>query len=508
MKNIRLYLLLSIVSIGASIWAQNAPAPLVRHCGYNINTGNLEIRWEPSTEVNVAYYEVRYYYPKSGNISEGWNKINGNINVGTDLFLAFDPASLVEVDYLSEPVIIGVQAYDSDGKSLNLLQETVFDSTIFLEANYDSCQATLDLSWNRYTFKQWPQPGTSEYQIFISNDGGTNYNLLASAPYTDTSFQVNNLTENNDYLIYIAALSTNTPGDVANSNTVEINSDMAILPRYITANYATNSNDNIELSFSVDPASETSIYNLLRSTAPYGIYDSIIQFIDTQKEINYTDPVNYTNGPYYYKLEVINYCGVSILESENSASSIVLEKEGDKLSPTLLWNPYINWPNGKSTYKLERRFGNSDFAEINRSNDTSYIDSELEELVENNYAAEVCYHLSAIEENGENVSLSNTICYALPPNIRFEYDAFMPGSGTENNTFGPVIDFLPDEYIFQVIERSGRKVYESKDPENTRWDGTINGKLAPEGVYMCIVQYRIGSEKKQTIHGAVVVVYE
>jgi hypothetical protein len=100
--------------------------------------------------------------------------------------------------------------------------------------------------------------------------------------------------------------------------------------------------------------------------------------------------------------------------------------------PELSWNSYQNWLGGVSHYSIERRFSNEVFTEITSLSDTIYTDSELETLVENNYPAKVCYRITGIESGGINTSTSNTICYELPVNIRFEYDAFTPGSGAGN----------------------------------------------------------------------------
>lgn len=506
MKSKLTYYLLSFIVIPFALNAQN-PAPLVRYCGFNVTTGEVEIRWEESTAANVAYYQVWFYYPPESGISSGWIQIDGNIAVGADRFLSFDPNSLNQVNPLNEPVIVGIQAHNASDISLNSLNENVFDSTIYLQANHDSCLALVDLQWTQYNFKQWPQPGTTEYHVYISNDNGANYTLESSLPVGSTSHQILNLDENQDYIIYISAISENTPGDIANSNLVYINTDMSIIPRYMYANYATYHNGMATISFSIDPLSETSTYNVLRSSAPAGPYDSIYQYKTLEKELQFEDFTDYQSGPYYYKLEVINNCNFNIRETENMASTILFSKNDNVLSPTFIWNNYLQWTDGVSYYSLERKFGNSDFEEIATISDSSFTDSELESLVENNYAIDVCYQLTAYENNGVNTSLANPVCYELPPNIRFEFDAFMPGSGTENDTFGPTIDFLPQEYKFKVIDRKGMVVYESSNPEDTRWDGYINNQLAPLGAYMCIVQYRVGNSRKQTIHGAVSVVY-
>lgn len=518
MNKIRTYIAFLLTTISACLLAQDDDFVLIRYSSFIVENGNIDVRWAPHSDPSTDYYQVFYHYPAVGANDDGWLEVVSGLRISAsaDLHLELDPSSLASVDFSSTAIIFAVVAYNAAGEQLTKYSEGddddgviihVYDSTIFLQASYDSCAAALKLDWNRYNYRQWPQPGTSAYEVYLSVDNGANYELNATLNNNTISHTIHNLPENSDYRIYVAALSANNPGDVVNSNTVEINTNMAILPRYLTADYATFSNENALIVCSVDPLSETNTYNLLRSAALYGAYDTIHTFTTTNKELSYTDTEDYLSGPFYYKLEVINYCGINIRESENTASTIVLNQSGEILAPALTWNSYEWWAEGISHYSIERKLGNIDFIEIATTQSTSYTDSELATLVENNYAAEVCYRITAYQNNGNFTSQSNTLCYDLPPNIRFEYDAFMPESGSGNNTFGPTIDFLPTTYKFVILDRSGRKVYETTNAEDTRWDGYINGNLAPEGAYMCIVQYQINGNKKQTIHGAVVVVH-
>ena len=504
MRQLTLYI--SIFFSTLVSFSQN-PAPVVRYCGFNVNTGDVEISWDSSTAAAASYYQVWYYYPPTDGLSGGWIQVSENIPVTANRFSSFDPNGLLRANPLEQPVVIGIQTFDAGDISLNSLNENDFDSTIYLTAQYDSCLAQLDLQWTNYSFKRMPEPGNSGYNVYISNDDGANYTVYATVPYGTNSFQINDLDENQNYLLYIAAVSRNYPDEEANSTLVHINTNMAVLPRFMHANYATYNSGNAEVSFSIDLSSETNKYNLLRSPSPNGQFDSIIRFNTNEKEILYTDIVPYANGPYYYRLEVINNCNVKIRESDNLASTLLLKRQGEKLTPNFSWNPYLNWTDGVSNYTLERKFSNTEFEVVSNTSDTAITDTELASLVENNYISEVCYQVKAYENSGVNQSLSNPVCYELPPNIRFEFDAFMPGSGTNNDTFGPTIDFLPTEYTFEILDRKGMVVYRTSDPENTRWDGYIDGKLAEQGAYLCVIQYRMGDNKRNTVHGAVSVVY-
>ncbi len=486
--------------------AQSFPAPKVRYTSFDVNTGLMNIAWDPSTSPAALAYQVWYYYPEKPPVNGGWLEVGSPVAATDPLSLTFDPATLLQASPLNQPVVIGVQAYNSLGNSLNILDEFTFDSTLFLTATHDSCQASINLTWNSFRFKQFAQPGTLEYRIYLSDDNGLNYQLIEIIPDSEQTYQIESITANQDYIVYVAAVSANNPGERANSNLISLNTPMSVIPAFVHANYATYKQGWVELSFSIDPLGELNTYNVLRSDTPNGTYAAMNTFETNEKELNYTDKVDYLTGPYYYKLEVVNYCEIAIRQSANLASSILLERSGSELEPVFKWNAYENFLTGTANYQLERKFGNESWNQLHSSLNTEFTDTDLASQVESNQAARVCYQLTAIENSGLNSSLSNPVCYDLPANIRFEFDAFIPGSA-ENNSFGPTIDFIPDEYEFTIINRNGVVVFETKDPAQTRWDGMIDGKPAPTGTYQCIVQYRIGDGSRRTLRGAVAVVY-
>lgn len=489
-----------------SIHAQSFPAPKVRYTSFDINTGLMTIAWEPSASPDAVEYQVWYYYPDKPPVNGGWLEVGSTIPASGPLSLTFNPALLIQANPQVQPVVIGVQAYDLGGLSLNILDEFTFDSTLFLTAEHDSCQASINLTWNPFHFKQLTQPGTLEFHIYISEDNGISYQLVESISATEHNYQIESIAANQDYIVYVAAISANYSGEVANSNPVNLNTPMSVVPEYMYANYATYKQGWVDLSFTIDPLGELNTYNLLRSNAPNGTYNAIYTFETSEKELSYTDKVDFMAGPYYYQLEAENYCDTGIRQSDNLASTILLKRAGSELEPVFTWNEYVNFTLGTSHYQIERKFGDEPWNQLYNSLNTEFTDTDLASQVENNQASRVCYQLTAIENSGSNSSLSNPVCYDLPVNIRFEYDAFIPGSA-ENSSFGPTIDFIPDEYEFKIIDRSGRLVFESKDPSQSRWDGLIEGKLAPTGTYQCIVQYRIGDGSRRTLRGAVAVVY-
>ncbi|MBI1315580.1 T9SS type B sorting domain-containing protein [bacterium] len=61
-------------------------------------------------------------------------------------------------------------------------------------------------------------------------------------------------------------------------------------------------------------------------------------------------------------------------------------------------------------------------------------------------------------------------------------DAFTPNDDDLNESYGPVLDCRETFYRFEVYDRWGKLLYASLDPDY-RWDGTVDGKPCPSGVY-------------------------
>jgi gliding motility-associated-like protein len=66
--------------------------------------------------------------------------------------------------------------------------------------------------------------------------------------------------------------------------------------------------------------------------------------------------------------------------------------------------------------------------------------------------------------------------------------AFTPNADGLNDYFGP-IGKVPNEYSIQIYDRNGSLFFKSTSTYHL-WDGKVNGKLQPNGVYVYLIQYR------------------
>lgn len=472
----------------------------------SLDSTNVEIIWEKSAHPAVLAYEIKYAKFTGNNPMPSWVDID--IVDSSISSYSFEASILTDVNPYEAPVAFCVVAFVNESEK-SKFDGLDWDSTMFLQTTFDTCLAQVNLNWTPYDFNMWTYD-TKEYVIMISENDNP-FTVYDRVPESSTSFRINDLLANNIYRFYIGAVADTSRNDTSTSQIVEINTEMARLPDYIYADYATNAGDNAEVSFSIDPLSEIQTYELLRSNSIAGEYSVVTRLEVENNKIIHTDAIDYNVGPYFYKLDAINFCDEHIRSSENVASTIVLNLTGEPLIPELSWNAYQNWMNGVCYYQVDRRIGNEPYAMLTTTNSTEFTDNTLLQMVETGMPAQVCYRITAFENDnpyGENAeSFSNEFCAELPVNIRFEYDAFVPGQEAGNNTFGPKMDFLPDEIEFSIVDRGGQVVFNTTNPENLLWDGTYNGQFVTQGAYMYVVKYSVGRGKRKIIRGGLVVAY-
>lgn len=92
------------------------------------------------------------------------------------------------------------------------------------------------------------------------------------------------------------------------------------------------------------------------------------------------------------------------------------------------------------------------------------------------------YRVVAIKEDTNRIeSVSNAVELAKSTTIYFP-NAFTPDNDGANDTFGAV-GLNAEEYELKIFNRWGELLFESNNITN-KWDGTHNGKLVSDGVYV------------------------
>ena len=99
----------------------------------------------------------------------------------------------------------------------------------------------------------------------------------------------------------------------------------------------------------------------------------------------------------------------------------------------------------------------------------------------------------------------------LLTNIAFAPNLFTPNHDGKNESFKILNLGNPESFAIQIFDRNGLLMFESSDPEVAEyagWDGTVNGRAAPKGVYFWKVkgQYidgkpvKVNGKQEGTVH--------
>ncbi|MBN2347439.1 MAG: gliding motility-associated C-terminal domain-containing protein [Bacteroidales bacterium] len=499
MNSVLKYLLPSIFFINVllpALYSQvpgGPEPPDLKRVTVDPETGYAILHWTHSPSSNVAFYAIEIIIIQG---LEGPTGITIDQVPATDTFYVYEAAkSNFQSDGYS------VYSIGNDGKNGT---STQVDSTIYTTAIFDSCSASIQLKWNDYN--SW-RGEIARYRIYSQiNNSPPVIEAIVSEGTNVYSFQ--NFQVNSDYGFFIEA--EHNDGRKSRSNKAEVNTNMAKNPDYINADFATKSNDNtVNLSFTIDPGNELKDFVLLRSVNPNGPWDTISYIYLMGNNISYNDLVNFNKGPYYYRLGALNYCN-QVAASSNIAGTILLSGSSEGLSNELSWNPYVDWNGDLKEYQVYRRFGDNFFQQIHTTLATQYLDTEIENLQFTNLPDHVCYEIKALEAGNNpygitGSSTSNEICFTLKAQVQIP-NAFTPNGDGINDTFGPMFSYIPSNYIFQIFNRWGIKVFETRDPFE-KWDGLVSGKPGPESVYIYIIESQNAGKRNFRYNGHVTVVY-
>jgi gliding motility-associated-like protein len=151
---------------------------------------------------------------------------------------------------------------------------------------------------------------------------------------------------------------------------------------------------------------------------------------------------------------------------------------------------------------------NGEFTEIAHlsSMTTNYLD-DLTNVSPNSLSGKLLYRVEA-RRNGSTISAFSNIAEVKIHSVFDKIpNAFTPNNDGLNDTFKPLINFIPEKFLMIIYDRYGIPVFQTENPEEG-WDGKIRGKgMAIEGVYIYHVQYTSygGTSNKKT--GKVTVFY-
>ena len=454
-------------------------------------TGYTEFNWTISPSSDVAAYLIYVYHNENG-IPRGdildtiWNPAATNYNY----------TSAISKYYSVSYVIAALRLPNCTSPFSNVI------STIFAEASIDTCNKKILVTWNSYP--SVPKK-VSDYSILVSVNGGNLFEA-GKASSDKKSFTLNDFASD---AVYCFVVRANLEGGAfSTSNKACLSTKMQRPPDWINADFATVGKDNnIILSFSVDPLSEISTFRLERRTENENDFSTISQFNSDKRLIGLTDK---TADPFkrnFYRLLAINNCGNPVVSSNLSGNIVPeLEKNGNMIK--LAWNPYKLWLGEVSGYKVYVNTGNGFHEEsLIPPNDTNYImnfSSVMYDITGNN----ICFYVSASETDNPHSITGQTssiaLCTEIIENITVP-NTFTPNNDLINDLFRPVLSFTPVDYHLVITDRRNNILFESRD-HMAQWDGKNNGSSLPDGVYLWFLKLKTPSGKQITRSGTITII--
>jgi gliding motility-associated-like protein len=186
-----------------------------------------------------------------------------------------------------------------------------------------------------------------------------------------------------------------------------------------------------------------------------------------------------------------------VLSLERSANNIVLS-----------WNPYRSWLGTISSYKLFINSGNG-FKEndVISASDTFFVQG-YQQIMYEVTGNKVCFYIDATETGNPHgisgESISSEICTS-PTEIITVPNVFTPDNDLINDLFRPVLSFTPQEYHLIISDRQSSILFETRD-YLASWDGTLNVKPQPQGVFLWYLKLTTPSGKVISKTGTITII--
>jgi gliding motility-associated-like protein len=432
------------------------------------------ISWLPNAQLNVVEYTVE----------------QSNMGIWSPLFTA---VGYNNTDWTnpSSNAANEVETYRVKATNNCLITGSAFSShrTILASAEADGCDRFSNIQWTEYV--NWPE-GVREYEIYASLNG-TPEIWIGTVADTVFEFRHENVQEEATYCYRVVAVRDTPTRITSTSNDTCVFIYVPKRPDY-GYSYETTvipGNTGVDQFFFVDSTAGYLGFEIQRGTDPADMGDIwFVPFDATTRYYDYTDAgARPKFNSYYYSVIGIDSCDLNA-DTLNMTRTILLEAEANSdRTNALTWNPYESWSGSIVAYNIHRAY-NGVLAQIASVPPTqlTYTDS-IEEIIKGD--GNFCYYIEAIEGIGtavgnsdpvrfEQTSRSNDACALQQPNI-FVPNAFVPGG--VNNVFNPVTVYADmDNYLLQIYDRWGNRIFETTDPE-VGWDGKVGGKLAKTGAY-------------------------
>ncbi|MEX0967950.1 MAG: PKD domain-containing protein [Bacteroidia bacterium] len=398
-------------------------------------------------------------------------------------FVIFDTIQQETITQLTDTVPQpqdGSQCYDLQVQ-INCLTKSLLDQehcTIWLQTR-KGAEREIILDWTPY--QGWTQ--VLEYDIFRSD--GAEFAQIATVDPTQLSYTDTGLC-NLEYCYYVVA--RNPQGYESRSNRSCTIPDYLMHTTPLLLYRTTVHNDENTLT-QWERGEDANLQRyVIDRYAPQAGWEQ--EYATTTDTFFMDEQALVHEEPYLYKVFMEHVCHEKSPES-NPGTSIFLKLQVISDRFFLNWQAYRDFKHGVNRYLVQKQQDDGSFRLIASlpASDTSYSSTDVEM-----FATESCFRIIAIENVTDQPSISNIACNMLPSRLHIP-TAFSPNGDDKNETFRVAGIFLqeatgatdPDVFHFTIYNRWGEELWYTRNIREG-WDGTVDGILQPEGVYVFVVR--------------------
>jgi gliding motility-associated-like protein len=394
---------------------------------------------------------------------------------------------------------------------------------------YRPCDEEAGLAWNRPDLLE----GVTQYQVQTKTlQPGSNWEILDVIEDNGSggalAYVHNNVPLQTTLRYRIVALGGAEQQSA--SNEVEMTFDYQDAPETPVLEAALVRTDlapgvPVEVRVNVGQGYQGHEYELQRLNKDTDSWTGLERKGTANPEVIFTDyDVDTDEFSYRYRIAVYNECEQLVSQSQEAETMLLQGFRNDELGMqrhNLSWSHYDGFPFGVDRYEVL----------VKTTTDPSNYGQPLETMDANrsNFNRNVsdmagdpglfCYQIIAVELDPEGdleAASSNWLCLVEEPVVWLP-NAFTPNGDDLNDWYpwtadAPNVGFIGNapegssNFRLSIFNRWGNVVYETESI-GTPWDGKVNGKLVPNGVYMVKCQYLDGIGTWHSQHQSLTVLF-
>ncbi len=377
---------------------------------------------------------------------------------------------------------------------------SVFDEehrTIFLETEAENCEDFIRLNWTSYI--GWTN-GVETYEVWLSTNGEPAI-LVEEIAGDINTYDFAAPADFNEYCFHLVALE-NGGDNITNSNisceTVDI---IQPVRDFGIKNISVREDNTVEIDWAWNNAADLIEYSLNRGESAddlLAIYtENVIAPLTVENTYLDTD-IDPSTEIYYYSIETLDGC--DIVGNSGVGSTIFLEGNAIEGGANMLnWTPFDIKNAEVDFYEVfQIKDGISILLDTVAATESQFL---YEDIALNINEPTICYYVLAnarvtlFDESEQFIqSRSNEVCIQQNSQI-FTPNAFAPEG--INREFRAVV-LYEDMVSFEmeIYDRFGKQIFVSRNVDEA-WNGEINGRGAPQGVY--VYHVRITQENGRTV---------